>query len=143
MTDSSSVGNPDGAALPPEHPLGPASPVPPGEKEAEFADRAPGRTAEHGATDDGVPDAGVHPSGSEPGSDDGSPAADRREDVLDPSAGAAGHPAATIRDEQNTHDAGTVPAAFNGTGTPEDPQENRHPEDAAAESDAWDGGTRG
>ena len=155
MTDSSSVGNPNGAALPPNHPLGPASPIPPEEKEAEFAERTPdgpasptpsdasaedsGTASDDGATADSSPSR-PDGEGADTSSDDGSPAPDRREDVLDPSAGAAGHPADSIRDEQNTHDAGTVPAAFNGTGTPEDPEQDRRPEDAAAEPDSWDSG---
>lgn len=49
---------------------------------------------------------------------DGRPAADRREHALDPSAGAADHGSGTIRDEQSTHEAGAVPAAFTGTDSP-------------------------
>jgi hypothetical protein len=143
MTDSSSAGNPDGAALPADHPLGPASPVPPLEKESDVAEQATDGSAAT-PSEVGAPaghDAGGSTSGS---TDDGSPAPDRREDILDPSAGSAGQPAATIRDEQHTSAAGTVPAAFNGTGTPEDPEENRRPEDAATEPDTWDsGGAKG
>ncbi|KNC20244.1 hypothetical protein AC792_01925 [Arthrobacter sp. RIT-PI-e] len=143
MMDSSSAGNPGGAALPADHPLGPASPVPPEEKEPEFVGRAP--VGADGTTSDGSshPDDATGSTAGGPSSgsaDDGAPAPDRREDVLDPSAGSAGHRAATIRDEQHTHDAGTVPAAFNGTSTPEDPERNRRPEDAAAEPDSWDSG---
>lgn len=143
MTDSSSAGNPDGAALPVDHPLGPASPVPPREKESDFAEQAAGEPDE-APSEDGV-SVGDGAGASTPGSaDDGSPTLDRREDILDPSAGSAGQPAATIRDEQHTSAAGTVPAAFNGTGTPEDPEENRRPEDAATEPDTWDsGGAKG
>lgn len=106
MTESSSAGHPDGGGLPADHPLGPAVPIPPTEKETERG--------------------GDIASG------------DRREDVLDPSAGAAGHAAETIRDEQGTHSADAVPAAFNGPGTPENLDEDRRPEDAGRESDTWD-----
>ncbi|MDQ0733634.1 hypothetical protein [Arthrobacter agilis] len=145
MTEPSSAGNPDGAGLPADHPLGPAAPVPPREKEAARADRE--------AAQDGDPT--VDPARGGPGDtpaapaaateradgarhiDDGRPGTDRRADVLERSAGSAGHRAAGIRDEQGTHEAGAVPAAFEG-GAP-DPR-HRHPEDAAAEFHAWDGG---
>lgn len=147
MTESTSAGHPDGAALPADHPLGPAVPIPPLEKEAERAG--------HGAVHDGGPgatgaDAGSAGSasaaqhGKAATESEGGPSADRRESVLDPSAGATGHRAENIRDEQGTHSAGAVPAAYNGEGSPEDPAENRHPEDAAAEPDGWDsGGAKG
>lgn len=133
MTDSSSAGNPGGAGLPAEHPLGPAAPIPPLEKEA-------GRSGQ-GTGNDGQ--AGSAPREATSGSGEGKnghPDGDRREAVLDPSAGSAVHEAASIRDEQGTHTAGTVPAAFNGDGSPEDPDEDRHPEDAVAEPDRWDSG---
>ncbi|MHA7210391.1 hypothetical protein [Arthrobacter sp. MDT1-65] len=129
MTEQSSAGNPDGAALPADHPLGPAAPVPPREKEA-------GRAGQ-----DARPDSG--PGTPQEGhGDDGHPDADRREDVLDPSAGSTGHRADSIRDEQGTHEAGAVPAAFDGDGAPAGPGD-RHPEDAAAEPDTWDSGGAG
>lgn len=69
---------------------------------------------------------------------DSHPASDRREHVLDPSAGAVDHGSATIRDEQSTHEAGAVPAAFTGADSPA--------EDAGASSgtgaDDGDGGSR-
>ena len=66
---------------------------------------------------------------------DGTPAVDRREQVLDPAAGTGEHSAESIRDEQSTHEAGAVPAAFTGdAGTGGE----GHPEDAAEESDEWD-----
>ncbi len=108
MTEPSSADHPDGGGLPTDHPLGPAVPLPPGEKKA-------GR-------------AGDAASG------------DRREDVLDPSAGAGGHSAETIRDEQGTHSAGAVPAAYNGPASPEKPTEDHRPEDAGREPDTWDSG---
>ncbi|MHA7218735.1 hypothetical protein ACX80L_07545 [Arthrobacter sp. MDT1-48-3] len=134
MTESSSsAGNPGGAALPADHPLGPAVPVPPAGKEARRSEQGSGN--------------GDAPATADPGSDatggqhgDGHPDGDRRNDVLDPSAGSAGQPADTIRDQQDTHAAGAVPAAFNGEGTPAAPHEDRHPEDAAAEPDSWDSG---
>lgn len=132
MTDSSSAGNPGGAGLPAEHPLGPAVPIPPLEKEA-------ARIGEGAGNDGGAGPAPRDTPGSGEGTD-GHPEADRREAVLDPSAGSAAHEAASIRDEQGTHSAGTVPAAFNGAGSPEDPDEDRRPEDAAAEPDRWDSG---
>lgn len=146
MTESSSAGRPDGAALPADHPLGPAVPIPPLEKESERAGDT-GDTPGHGST--GAPGAEAAssdqsgPSGAAQG-DGGEPHADRRENVLDPSAGSSDPEAATIRDEQGTHSAGAVPAAYNGEGSPDDPAENRHPEDAAAEPDGWDsGGAKG
>lgn len=145
MTESSSAGNPDGAILPADHPLGPAVPIPPREKEAERIDDLLEHGAGAGSTaDDAHGDSAPAARDAQSGQDGGRPHAERREGVLDPSAGAGGHRAATIRDEQGTHSAGTVPAAFNGKGSPEDPAENRHPEDAAAEPDTWDsGGARG
>ena len=67
---------------------------------------------------------------------DGTPAADRREQVLDPAAGAnvSDHQAESIRDEQSTHEAGAVPAAYTGDAQPEGAD---RPEDAE-ESDVWD-----
>lgn len=154
MTEpSSSAGHPDGAALPAEHPLGPAAPVPPREKESAAPSHAdaptPGNEAGAPLQADAaaaVDDAGVGEgsagsgSGNDGGGNDGRPDADRREAVLDPSAGGSTHRSASIRDEQGTHSAGTVPAAFNGDGTPDDPAEDGHPEDAAAEPDRWDSG---
>ncbi|WP_104116917.1 hypothetical protein [Arthrobacter sp. B1805] len=139
MTESSSAGNPGGAALPPDHPLGPAVPIPPLEKEAGRAEESVRDGAgTPGSGSDGEPTAGQS-DGSE--SDrDGGPHADRRESVLDPSAGSTSPRAGSIRDEQGTHSAGAVPAAYNGEGAPEDPAEDRHPEDAAAEPDSWDSG---
>ncbi len=145
MTEPSSAGNPDGAALPADHPLGPAVPVPPQEKEARHAGREAtqdGGTAasEAAGTDGPSNEASDGPSQGAatrpPG--DGHPASDRREAVLDPSAGSARHAAAGIREEQGTHEAGAVPAAFDGDGAPG--PEHRHPEDAADEPDAWDSG---
>ncbi|WDF33882.1 hypothetical protein PTW37_02880 [Arthrobacter agilis] len=132
MTESSSsAGHPDGAALPADHPLGPAVPIPPRDEE----------TQDTGAKDargnDGAP--ATHEGADQQG-DDGRPEADRREDVLDPGAGSADHHAASIRDEQGTHSAGTVPAAYNGDGTPDNPEEDGHPEEAAAEPERWDSG---
>jgi hypothetical protein len=156
MTESSSAGHPDGAALPADHPLGPASPIPPLEKEQGRVGPADGSgdasaagSAEHaaavrsadvggrGAVSDGSGDA--HGQDHD-GHDDGRPEADRREEILDPAAGTQAHSAPSIRDEQGTHSAGTVPAAFNGDGSPEDPANDRHPEDAASEPDTWDSG---
>lgn len=145
MTEPSSAGNPDGGTLPPDHPLGPAAPIPPREKEAERSGQGSGHDG-GGASQDvasGVGHEGAGPEsndGESGAGDDGRPGADRREEVLDPSAGATGHHAASIRDEQGTHSAGTVPAAYNGEGSPEDPEDDRHPEDAAAEPDTWDSG---
>jgi hypothetical protein len=151
MTESSSAGHPDGAALPADHPLGPAAPVPPRDREQDGAARmtaAGDQDRDHAAPRAGrEQDGGGAPSSDRSpahdaagprvdGHDDGHPHADRRETVLDPSAGAAGHGAANIRDEQGTHTAGTVPAAFNGTGPPEDPDDERRPEDA--EREGWD-----
>ncbi|WP_104180967.1 hypothetical protein [Arthrobacter sp. B0490] len=155
MTEQSSAGNPDGAALPADHPLGPAEPVPPREKKA----RRAGQDARHddgtGAPQDARHDDGTGAAAGGPGgadaaterdggghADDGHPDADRREGVLDPSAGSRGHRADSIRDEQGTHEAGAVPAAFDGDGAPAGPG-NRHPEDAAAEPDTWDSGGSG
>lgn len=151
MTDSSSVGNPDGAALPADHPLGPAAPIPPLEKEsarlrgADTAREEEGTEDRTGTTVGGQRVSSGQDDGGAPGADGGTGKSDggtrdRREDVLEPSAGTADHGAASIRDEQGTSSAGTVPAAFNGEGSPEDPDENRHPEDAAAEPDTWDSG---
>lgn len=146
MTEfSSSAGQPDGAALPAEHPLGPAVPIPPKEKEAAHVGREPGHDGGGTIREDGPVDGGQDTGGGQRddasgAGSDGSPDADRRESVLDPSAGASGHAAASIRDEQGTHSAGTVPAAFNGTGSPEDPEDDRHPEDAARLADSWDSG---
>ncbi|MEC5200499.1 hypothetical protein RCH21_002745 [Arthrobacter sp. PL16] len=156
MTESSSAGHPDGAALPTDHPLGPASPIPPLEKEQGRVGPAGGSAEASGAgsagqsaavnnTDVGGHGAGRDDSGDaygqDPdGHDDGRPETDRREEVLDPAAGTAAHHARSIRDEQGTHSAGTVPAAFNGEGSPEDPANDRHPEDAASEPDTWDSG---
>ena len=154
MTEPSSAGNPDGAALPADHPLGPAAPVPPREKEARRAGHESTHDVDtptaddapvHGAADDASDTADApDTTGPDGGTatrtgtvDDGHPDADRREAVLDPSAGSAGHRAAGIRDEQGTHEAGAVPAAFEGEGAP-DPG-HRHPEDAATGSEAWDG----
>lgn len=145
MTETSSAGNPDGATLPADHPLGPAAPIPPGEKDAERSGQGSGQDG-GGASQDVASGVGHEASGSEPDDDgpiaghDGRPGADRREDVLDPSAGATGHQAESIRDERGTHSAGTVPAAYNGEGSPEDSQDDRHPEDAAAQPDTWDSG---
>lgn len=143
MTEQSSAGNPDGAALPADHPLGPAVPVPPREKEA-------GRAGQDARHDDAHGPAADGPGGADPATerdggghdDDGHPDADRREDVLDPSAGSTGHRADSIRADQGTHEAGAVPAAFDGDGAPTGPGD-RHPEDAAAEPDTWDGGAAG
>lgn len=148
MTESSSAGHPDGAGLPADHPLGPADPVPPREKEES---RTGGKTGRPGAAagdaDDDRSSGAPGMSGGSDGNTDGPLAGDRRESVLDPGAGRAGsaeHDAANIRDEQGTHSAGTVPAAFNGAGSPEAPEDDREPEQAAAEPDSWDsGGTRG
>lgn len=150
MTEpSSSAGHPDGAILPAEHPLGPAAPVPPREKESAapshtgIAEPGNGTGAPTQADDAGPgegPGEGSAGSGYDGGGNDGRPDADRREAVLDPSAGGSTHRSASIRDEQGTHSAGTVPAAFNGEGTPDDPAEDGHPEDAAAEPDRWDSG---
>ncbi|WP_105031203.1 hypothetical protein [Arthrobacter ruber] len=148
MTEPSSAGNPGSASLPEDHPLGPAEPVPPLEKEATRAGGAaphdggsPGSTGRGLTADrdgseragDGVPD------GSATGQSDGHPAADRRENVLDPSAGSADRTADGIRQEQGIHSAGAVPAAFDGDSSAEEPG-HRRPEDAAAEPDAWDSG---
>lgn len=150
MTEPSSAGNPKGGALPSDHPLGPAVPVPPRGKERGKEAVPAGREA--------MPDGGTAaddaPGADAPGADgradvtdgdvdarysgDGRPGGDRRENVLDPSAGSAGHSAAGIREEQGTHEAGAVPAAFDGDGAPG--PGHRHPEDAADEPDAWDGG---
>lgn len=65
---------------------------------------------------------------------DGTPAADGREQVLDPGAGAGGHPSETIRDQQSTHEAGAVPAAYEG-----DTPDGDRAEDAAREPESWDG----
>lgn len=139
MTESSSAGHPDGAALPADHPLGPAAPIPPLEKEERRAGHE--STLDSGSTPTGVGDPGGDGrDGSSGRDDDGHPHADRREAVLDPSAGSAAHGSASIRDEQGIHAAGAVPAAFNGEGSPQDPDEDRHPEDAAAEPDRWDSG---
>lgn len=157
MTEPSSAGNPEGAALPTDHPLGPAVPVPPREKEAVHAARE--ARPDGGTTTDDAPGAGG-PTGASTGgptgeradgrpgvadgdaaprqAGDGHPGGDRRENALDPSAGSAGHSAAGIREEQGTHEAGAVPAAFDGDGAPG--PGHRHPEDAADEPDAWDGG---
>ncbi|WP_434992471.1 hypothetical protein [Arthrobacter sp. Ld5] len=83
---------------------------------------------------------------SSAGTPDGRPAPDRREEVLEPSPGAAGHHAASIRDEQGTHEAGAVPAAFDGddgADGPDGADRTRHPEDAVFEHDTWDGGAAG
>lgn len=77
------------------------------------------------------------------GPSDGRPARDRREEILEPSPGARGHGAASIRDEQGIHEAGAVPAAFDGDESAEAPDGDgrpRHPEDALLEHDTWDGG---
>lgn len=77
------------------------------------------------------------------GHPDGRPARDRREEILEPDPGAEGHRAASIRDEQGTHEAGAVPAAFNGDdpeGGPDGADGPGHPEDAASGHDTWDGG---
>ncbi|WP_394249265.1 hypothetical protein [Arthrobacter pityocampae] len=77
------------------------------------------------------------------GHPDGRPARDRREEILEPTPGAAGHHAASIRDEQGTHEAGAVPAAYGGdepTGTPDGADGPGRPEDAASGHDTWDGG---
>jgi hypothetical protein len=135
MTESSSAGDPAGAALPADHPLGPAAPVPPLEKETR-------RSREGYTTPTDRPDSGSagHGVTSEHG-DGGRPRRDRRENALDPSAGSGGHHGTSIRDEQHTHEAGVVPAAYVGAGTPEHPDENRHPEDAVLEHDSWDSDT--
>ncbi|MUK02933.1 hypothetical protein GM708_13985 [Vibrio cholerae] len=140
MTESSSAGNPDGAALPADHPLGPAVPIPPREKEAaRVGSTGNGRSAPAPATPAGGGSGqGDGTPGEDGPDDDGRPTADRRESVLDPAAGSAGQEASSIREEQGTSGAGLVPAAYNGDGSPEDPAENRHPEDAAAEPDGWD-----
>ncbi|MPY11986.1 hypothetical protein [Arthrobacter bussei] len=152
MTEpSSSAGHPDGATLPAEHPLGPAAPVPPREKESAAPSHADAPTPGHeagaplqadaaAAVDDAGVGEGSAGSGNDGGGNDGRPDADRREAVLDPSAGGSTHRSASIRDEQGTHSAGTVPAAFNGDGTPDDPADDGRPEDAAAEPDRWDSG---
>lgn len=72
-------------------------------------------------------------SPSTSGADDGTPSADRREQILDPSAGASGHRSESIRDEQSTHQAGAVPAAYEG-----DAVDGERAEDAAKEPDTWD-----
>ncbi|MHA7283592.1 hypothetical protein [Arthrobacter sp. TMS2-4] len=80
------------------------------------------------------------------GPSDGHPDRDRREEILEPSPGARGHRAESIRDEQGIHEAGAVPAAFDGDGTADGPDgagRPRHPEDALSEHDAWDGGSAG
>ena len=64
---------------------------------------------------------------------DGTPSADRREQILDPSAGAAGHRSESIRDEQSTHDASAVPAAYEG-----ETADGERAEDAAKEPGSWD-----
>ncbi|TKV28639.1 hypothetical protein FDK12_08285 [Arthrobacter sp. NamB2] len=147
MTESSSAGNPGGAALPPDHPLGPAVPIPPLEKEAGRAEEsARDGAGTSGSGSDRESTAEEFSAGQSDGSEsdrDGGPRADRRESVLDPSAGSTGPRAGSIRDEQGTHSAGAVPAAYNGEGAPEDPAEDRHPEDAAAEPDSWDSGGAG
>ncbi|PPB47944.1 hypothetical protein C4K88_15860 [Arthrobacter pityocampae] len=83
------------------------------------------------------------------GHPDGRPARDRREEILEPGPGAAGHQASSIRDEQGTHEAGAVPAAFDGDDTfdgddptsgPDGADRPRRPEDAASGHDTWDGG---
>lgn len=157
MTEpSSSAGHPGGAALPADHPLGPAVPVPPRERDAAATPPSDTDAArDHGGPGTEGDDGGAAPAGDDGGArpaapangvadaaghDDGRPDADRREAVLDPSTGASTHQAASIRDEQGTHSAGTVPAAFNGDGTPEDPAEDGRPEDAAAEPERWDSG---
>lgn len=92
-----------------------------------------------GHPDDGTRTPG-HPDG---GHSDGRPAPDRREEILEPSPGATGHHAASIREEQGIHEAGPVPAAFDGddpTGRPAGSDRPRHPEDSALEHDTWDGG---
>ncbi|OUM41187.1 hypothetical protein [Arthrobacter sedimenti] len=147
MTESSSAGNPAGAALPADHPLGPAVPIPPLEKEARRSGQEPspeGTAAPTGRRDSASDvstgtsgPAGASRSRSEHG-DSGRPHRDRRENALDPSPGSGGHHGTSIRDEQHTHEAGVVPAAYVGAGTPEHPDENRHPEDAVLEPDSWD-----
>jgi hypothetical protein len=135
MTESSSAGDPAGAALPADHPLGPAVPIPPLEKEER-------RSREDRVTPAGRRDSGFALQGGASGhGDDGRPHRDRRENALDPSAGSGGRHGTSIRDEQHTHEAGVVPAAYVGAGTPEHPDENRHPEDAVLEHDSWDSDT--
>ncbi|MHA7280628.1 hypothetical protein ACX80H_12815 [Arthrobacter sp. MDT2-2] len=137
MTESSSAGDPAGAALPADHPLGPAVPIPPLEKEARRSrqDLSP----EVGTAPTDRPDSGSAGHDDTPGHGDGGrPRRDRRENVLDPSAGSGGHHGTSIRDEQHIHEAGVVPAAYVGAGTPGHPDENRHPEDAVLEPDSWD-----
>jgi hypothetical protein len=135
MTESSSAGDPAGAALPADHPLGPAAPIPPLEKEARRSRE--GYTAPTERRDSGSAAQG----GASGHGDDGRPHGDRRENALDPSAGSGGHHGTSIRDEQHTHEAGVVPAAYVGACTPEHPDENRHPEDAVLEHDSWDSDT--
>ncbi|WP_104168708.1 hypothetical protein [Arthrobacter sp. SX1312] len=94
----------------------------------------------------GHPDGGTrggHPSDGHP---DGRPAPDRREQILEPSPGSRDHHAASIRDEQGIHEAGAVPAAYDGddsTDATDGADRPRHPEDAAFEHDTWDGGAAG
>lgn len=151
MTESSSAGRPDGAVLPPDHPLGPAQPIPAEDRPAEREDNPAARTgtgdAGTGATTSGRDEAtgadtDYDTSDAVAGrSGDGRPSADRREDVLDPAAGSSPQGAATIRDEQGTDEAGIVPAAFDGD-TSVDTADGRRPEDAAQEPDSWDSGGR-
>ena len=147
MTESSSAGNPAGAALPADHPLGPAAPIPPLEKEARRSgqDLSPEGGVASGERPDSAADGHGSTSGPAAAShgtpghgDSGRPHGDRRENALDPSPGSGGYHGTSIRDEQHTHEAGVVPAAYVGAGTPEHPDENRHPEDAVLEPDAWD-----
>ncbi|MHA7239708.1 hypothetical protein [Arthrobacter sp. TMS1-12-1] len=94
----------------------------------------------------GIPDGGPRVHGHSPaGRDDGRPAPDRREEVLEPSAGATHHHAASIRDEQGIHAAGAVPPAFEGDarGGGDDGAGGRRPEDAATGHDTWDGDAAG
>lgn len=74
-----------------------------------------------------------------------SPAAERRESVLEPGNGATGTAsngsAANIREQQGNSAGGMVPASFTGNGDPSDPAADRHPEDAAngpSDPDTWD-----
>ncbi|WP_026533055.1 hypothetical protein [Arthrobacter sp. H41] len=71
-------------------------------------------------------------------SNDGAPAEDRREDILEPSSGDAGRPADTIRDQQGNHEGGMVPASYTGDGKSRDSEDAGPPEAATDRADEWD-----
>ncbi|MBG6216842.1 hypothetical protein IWX75_001296 [Arthrobacter sp. CAN_A6] len=69
---------------------------------------------------------------------DGAPAHDRREDVLEPRSGTSGHPADNIREQQGNHEGGMVPASYTGDGKPLHSEDDLSPEDAAERAEEWD-----